>query len=295
MEQSEKIDELIKAVVKVQAKIEPVKMDAFNPFFESQYASLHAIWESSRSLLSENGLVVIQPMDTEDGFVYVNTTLAHVSGQWIRGRLGMKPPPRMTQKGPIENDPQMVGQVVTYFRRYSLGAMLGIVTDEDLDGDVGQHGKKPPKKSSPKGSGKNPPKGKKDEKSGKESKGDKNQEYWDLLKEVQGLKDEILHKEYYLIINALGKKKSNELDLDQLKVLKFELDKRIQRNLRYRKLIVKALAELKDNPIVDDMKKIYEIELDEIMDLKDQTDIFNALNAEYKAMTGGKELTVNSH
>lgn len=289
MEQSEKIDELIKALSIVQGKITPVKMDAFNPFFESNYASLNAIWESIRSLLSENGLVVIQAMDTEDGLVYVNTTLAHVSGQWIRGRLGMKPPPRMTQKGPIENDPQMVGQVVTYFRRYSLGAMLGVVTDEDLDGDVGQHGnKKASKKSPPKE--KNPPKGKKDDKGGKESKGVKDQEYWDLLKDVQGLKDEILHKEYYLIINALGKKKSNELDLDQLKVLKFELDKRIQRNLRYRKLIVKALTELKDNPLVDDMKKIYEIELDEIMDLKDQTDIFNALNAEYKAMTGGKEL-----
>jgi len=284
MEQSEKIDELIKAVVKVQAKIEPVKMDAFNPFFESQYASLHAIWESSRSLLSENGLVVIQPMDTEDGFVYVNTTLAHISGQWIRGRLGMKPPPRMTQKGPIENDPQMVGQVVTYFRRYSLGAMLGIVTDEDLDGDVGQHEKKSlPKKS--------PPKEKKPQKDkSKEKKGEKDKVYWTLLKEVQGLKDEILHKEYYLIINALGKKKSNELDKDQLGVLKFELDKRIQRNERYKKLIMKALVELKDKPIVDELKGIYEIELDEIMDLKDQTDIFNALNAEYKAMTGGKEL-----
>lgn len=286
MEQSRKIDELIKALVVVQGKITPVKMDSFNPFFESNYASLNAIWETARPLLTENGLAVIQPMDTENGFVYVNTTLAHVSGQWIRGRLGMKPPPRMTQKGPIENDPQMVGQVVTYFRRYSLGAMLGIVIDEDLDGDVGQHKKKPPKKSPPKEKKKSPPK----ETPG-DKKGDKrDSEYWDLLKEVQGKKSQILEKEYYLVINSLGKEKSNELSHDQLKILNVELDKRMERNKRYKKLIVKACAELLDHPIIDELNNIYEVSLDKVIDIKDQTDIYNALNNEYKAMTGGEEL-----
>jgi len=130
MEQSESINELVTALAKVQAALKPVSMDGKNPFFKSKYATLHSVWESCRQLLSDNGLALIQIMDTENGNVDVITQLCHTSGQWIRGKLGMIP---------NKNDPQAIGQIITYFRRYSLGAMLGIVTEEDTDGEIGQH------------------------------------------------------------------------------------------------------------------------------------------------------------
>jgi len=135
MEQSQEITELTAALIALQAEIKPVKMDSENPFYHSKYASLHSVWEQTRPLLKKHGLAVIQAPDTHEGQVGVSTTIAHESGQWIKAFFGMTP---------AKQDPQELGKIVTYFRRYALGGFLGIVTEEDTDGEVGQH--KPEKK-----------------------------------------------------------------------------------------------------------------------------------------------------
>jgi hypothetical protein len=57
----------------------------------------------------------------------VTTTLLHVSGEWIRGTIQMKP---------VKNDPQAVGSCITYARRYSLAAIVGVSPADD-DGNAG--------------------------------------------------------------------------------------------------------------------------------------------------------------
>jgi hypothetical protein len=57
----------------------------------------------------------------------LTTTLRHISGESISGVYPVNP---------VKNDPQSIGSALTYSRRYSLMAMLGIVADDDDDGNA---------------------------------------------------------------------------------------------------------------------------------------------------------------
>lgn len=127
MNKSESIAELTKALVKVQAEIKPAVKDAKNSFFKSSYADLNSVWDACRALLTANGLAVIQTTAPVEHGVVVETVLAHTSGEWISGELLL----------PLaKSDPQGVGSAITYGRRYGLAAIVGIVGDEDDDGNA---------------------------------------------------------------------------------------------------------------------------------------------------------------
>ena len=124
--QTESIAKLTEALVKAQAVMETASKDADNPFFKSKYTTLAGCWDVARKPLSDNGLAVIQTTTFEEGnSVIVETTLSHVSGEWVRGALKMPL---------VKLDPQAVGSAITYARRYALSAMVGIVSDDD-DGE----------------------------------------------------------------------------------------------------------------------------------------------------------------
>ena len=125
--QSEMINELATALSKCQGEITPAIKDSNNPFFKSKYADLNAVWSVCREPLSKHGLAVIQTMDKDEaGALVLLTTLVHSSGQWIRSKT---PIPL------LKSDPQAMGSSITYMRRYSLSAIVGISTDEDDDGE----------------------------------------------------------------------------------------------------------------------------------------------------------------
>jgi hypothetical protein len=125
-EQSEQINELAGALAKAQGKITGALKDSANPFFKSKYADLASVWDACRSALSDNGLAVIQLTESDDSGVFVVTTLAHSSGQWMRSRL------RLTPK---DDSPQAMGSAITYGRRYALAAMVGVAQVDD-DGNA---------------------------------------------------------------------------------------------------------------------------------------------------------------
>jgi len=120
--QSESINELASALAKAQARLHGAKKDAKNPFFKSNYATLESVYEAIREPLAEQGLSVIQPTEFIDNQTFVRTVLLHSSGQWIDGLY-----PVITQK----NDPQGLGSGMSYSRRYSLMAMVGIPASDD--------------------------------------------------------------------------------------------------------------------------------------------------------------------
>ena len=51
----------------------------------------------------------------------------HSSGEWIGGVYPVRP---------AQNTPQGMGSAITYARRYSLSAMLGLAADDDDDGNA---------------------------------------------------------------------------------------------------------------------------------------------------------------
>ena len=135
MNKSGTISELAKALSSFQGKMTAVKKDATNPFYKSKYATLDTIWETIRKPLSENGLSVAQTMNlTSDSKSVLETTLYHTSGEWIGGTQLVNP---------VKDDPQSLGSAISYARRYSISALLGIVADEDDDANVATKPDKP--------------------------------------------------------------------------------------------------------------------------------------------------------
>ena len=128
---SENLNEISAALAKAQGEIRGAVKDASNPHFRSQYATLASVWEACRDALSKNGIAVVQsPTSDEAGNIAVETILTHSSGQWISGAVGCKPG---------KADAQGVGSVITYLRRYSLAAMVGVAPeDDDAESGVGR-------------------------------------------------------------------------------------------------------------------------------------------------------------
>lgn len=114
---------LITALCKVQSELKGAIKDTKNPFYKSSYADLESCWAVCRKPLSDNGLVIIQTMDSDGIGDYLITTLAHISGEITQSKLRLMP---------TKQDPQQQGSAITYARRYSLAAMVGIIqTDDD--------------------------------------------------------------------------------------------------------------------------------------------------------------------
>lgn len=134
---SAEIGELASALAMAQGEITGALKDSKNPFFKSSYADLASCWDACRGPLSKNGLAVIQTTQEYPDGVKVLTTLAHKSGQWIRGELPMKP---------TKNDPQGIGSCLTYARRYALAGIVGLAQiDDDANAASGKDNKVDPK------------------------------------------------------------------------------------------------------------------------------------------------------
>jgi len=123
MQKSESITNLATALAKFQGEMDAIVKDAKNPFFKSSYVSLSAIIRAIREPLSNNGLSFCQFPSGDNG---LTTILMHKSGEWLEDTVSTQP---------VKNDPQAVGSAITYMRRYSLGAILGLNIEDDDDGN----------------------------------------------------------------------------------------------------------------------------------------------------------------
>jgi hypothetical protein len=126
MKTSEQISELAAALAAAQGMMENAIMNRINPHFKSKYADLAAIFDAARKPLSANGLAIVQTIG--DGVLH--TRLLHTSGQWIASEHPL----------PMSGRPQEIGSALTYARRYSLSALIGIAADEDDDANAAQKG-----------------------------------------------------------------------------------------------------------------------------------------------------------
>jgi len=124
---SESLVKLLAALNKFQAEVQPIPLDSTNPAFRSKYASLSAIWEQIRKPLTNNGLVVTQHLMQGDTNLVLETYLHHISGEYLASSMPILHPQNVTA--------QMIGSWITYARRYTLLALLGLVADTDDDGN----------------------------------------------------------------------------------------------------------------------------------------------------------------
>lgn len=128
-----KLDE---ALAKAQGEITAADKNGKNPAFKSRYADLSAIWEAARPALSKHGISVTQwPIHADDNRLHIVTRIAF-KGEWIRAHFSL----------PVtKQDPQGFGSATTYAKRYALAAALGVVADEDDDGNAASNRPAPPR------------------------------------------------------------------------------------------------------------------------------------------------------
>lgn len=129
MAQSQEINELATALAKAQASVRNPSKDKHNPHFKSKYADLAAGLECILPALSEHGLSVVQIPDVKPDMLILRTRLMHASGQWIEGDW------LVARLNGGQLNPQMMGSALTYARRQSLFAMVGIAGADDDDGN----------------------------------------------------------------------------------------------------------------------------------------------------------------
>lgn len=129
MRQSETTKSISEAFVKAQAKFGTLPKDKNG--YGYKYTDIDTVISYVRPILAENGLGFIQSLSTVDGKPAMTTRVFHISGEWIEDTVVL---PDVTLKQ--TNAAQNMGASITYMRRYSLCAVLGISADEDTDAVV---------------------------------------------------------------------------------------------------------------------------------------------------------------
>tara|TARA_B110000503_G_scaffold116048_1_gene174783 strand:+ start:228 stop:917 length:690 start_codon:yes stop_codon:yes gene_type:complete len=134
--QSEDIGDLSKALTSFQDKCSVINFDSEVKvknkdgvhIYTYKYLTLPKLREDTRKILVESELAIFQTTSSISGQFLLVTTLSHSSGQWIRGFY-----PLMADM----KDPQKIGSVLSYAKRYAMASILGIVADGDDDGQYG--------------------------------------------------------------------------------------------------------------------------------------------------------------
>ena len=132
MKHSDELKNIAKALAKFQADIKDPARDKDNPYFKSKYVALDGLLDAVRPVLATNGLSFIQSPVSNGQDMGVTTLLMHDSGEWIESD------PFVLHA--VKNDPQAGGSAITYARRYSLSAVLGVAWDDDDDANIATKG-----------------------------------------------------------------------------------------------------------------------------------------------------------
>ena len=128
MKQSEKITTILEALAKAQAEFPTLPKDKNG--YNYKYTDLDTVISTLRPILTKHGLGFMQSLTTtEVGKAAITTRLFNTAGEWLEDTTPL--PDISLAKG---NAAQNIGAAITYMKRYTLCAFLGVSCDEDPDG-----------------------------------------------------------------------------------------------------------------------------------------------------------------
>ncbi len=128
------IAELAKALAAFQGEMPAVEKTGVNPFFKSRYATLDDTWKAARPVLAKHGLSLAQLPAFSETSLTLESVLLHSSGEYISSVMTLSAK---------DTTAQSVGSAISYARRYSMCAILGISMEDD-DGNAAQSQKAQP-------------------------------------------------------------------------------------------------------------------------------------------------------
>lgn len=122
------VEKLAEALAAAQAKFTNPKKTktAHAGKYSYSFADLADVLDVIRQPMTSAGLAIAQTIETEPS-LHLATTLMHASGQRIVSRYPLKD----------MGSQQDMGSQITYARRYSICAILGVAAEEDRDAAVG--------------------------------------------------------------------------------------------------------------------------------------------------------------
>lgn len=124
-------NEIAAALAKAQAVIKPPKKNRTANIkmknggtYSYKFADLTDCYAAALPVLSKNGLSVTHTMNyCDEGGIALHTRLLHSSGQELHSVLPL----------PNYDNPQSLGSLLTYFKRYAFCAIIGLSSEEDDD------------------------------------------------------------------------------------------------------------------------------------------------------------------
>lgn len=126
---TEKTQTLAAAFAAALAEMPSPALDRVNPRFNQRYATIGSYLDACRPHLARFGLALASDFElTADGNLVCWTVIRDASGETLR----LAPVPVKVDL----NAPQATGSQMTYARRYSISAALGIVGIEDDDANA---------------------------------------------------------------------------------------------------------------------------------------------------------------
>lgn len=97
--------------------------------FTYKYADLAAVLEATVPALNANGILFTQHVVSRGGETVLETTLLHESGEYLSSMVVLPEVGEAAQMTSV----QAFGATITYMRRYTAVAILGIAAEEDTD------------------------------------------------------------------------------------------------------------------------------------------------------------------
>ena len=115
---------IYKALAEFQNEVPVIHEDTKG--YNYTYANLNTIFDTIKPLLKKHGLSFTQLLDGKN----LKTVLFHIeSGETLEGSVEIETDVKLASM----NHYQVFGSAITYFRRYSLSCLLGLITDKDVD------------------------------------------------------------------------------------------------------------------------------------------------------------------
>jgi len=106
----------------LQQEIGTISKDASNPFYKSKYFDINSLIKQLQPLLKKHKLLLTQPIVGN----MVETKITCIESE--TSVISCLELPQLT-------DPQKLGSCITYYRRYTLGSLLGLQAEDD-DGNA---------------------------------------------------------------------------------------------------------------------------------------------------------------
>ena len=126
---SKKEESIYNKLYKVQKEIGAISKDSTNPFYKSKYFDINSLIKQLTPILEKHNLLLLQPIEDDKQY----SRIIDLDGGMVESSLAL----------PTDLDAQKIGGAITYYRRYTLVALLGLQAEDD-DGNLAS-GKTMPK------------------------------------------------------------------------------------------------------------------------------------------------------